>query len=181
MCGAPAAAAIIAVASTAFSAHQDIRNRKRQEGFRRRKAEQERITALAEQRISSEEILTQQIADQNAANEEIETNRRKATAAVATATTVAGEIGAFGLSYQALLSDFAQQQAKFETGVETNIATRNAFTRLNLEAAALQKDVRFLNANTLPTTRPNYANYAISGLSTYFSLSSNKGFNKMFA
>jgi hypothetical protein len=132
--------------------------------------------ALAAQRIAMGEIHAQEIADADAATVEIDANRREKDRAVGTATTIAGEIGAFGGNYEALVGEFERQQAEFEGAVQTNLDIKRQFAELNLQSIALNTNARILNAQLPPTPRPNYANYAIQGIGTGLSIySATKG------
>jgi hypothetical protein len=170
MCGPVIAAAIIAVTTTAYQMHTASAERSRQERFRKQREELERRNALQVQALRTEEVHTQQIADADAAALEIEGNRRQAESAMATATTVAGEIGAFGLSYQGLIGEFARQQAEFEGAVSTNLAMKNAVADINKRSFQIDKEAAFINASHLATAKPNYVNYALGGINTYFNV-----------
>ena len=167
----PGAAALIAVATTAASAKQASSDRNKQRAFQQQQEEAERRNALASQAIATEEIHAQQLADTEASAVEIEQNRRAAASAIGTARVVAGEVGAFGLSFEGLVNEFARQQAEFEGSIETNLQIRNTFRRLNIDATQLTTNARLYNAKTLAPSSPNFANYALQGLNTYFAVS----------
>jgi hypothetical protein len=168
MCDPISAAVVIAVVSTGYQMHTATAERSRQERYRKQREELERRNALQVQALRTEEIHTQQIADADAAALEIEGNRRQAESAMATATTVAGEIGAFGLSYQGLIGEFARQQAEYEGAVATNLAMKNTMANLNKQSIQIDKEAAFINASHLATAKPNYVNYALGGLNTFF-------------
>ena len=178
--GAAAAPAVVSlivgVASTAAQSAEARKNRSQAEAFRKRREALETANALQAQRIAMSEIAAQQFADTDAAAVEIETNRREAERAKGTATVIAGESGAFGLSYEGLVGEFERQQAEFEGAIETNLAIKRQFASLNVQSAALNTSARILNAQTPPVPRPNYANYAIQGINTGLSVYS--GLNK---
>jgi predicted component of type VI protein secretion system len=168
-----AAAAAIAIATTAVQSNQARKQQRAAERYRKRQEMLETANALAAQRIALSEIASQQFADSDAAAVEIEANRREAARAKGTATTIAGEAGAFGLSYEGLVGEFERQQAEFEGAVQTNLAIKRQFADLNIQSAALNTNARIINAQTQPVPRPNYANYAIQGIGTGLSIYSN--------
>jgi len=155
----------VQLAAIALSTIEENRERRRQEDYQREKERQERANALAAQRIAIAEIQAQQVADAESAAVETEANRRQAAGARGTAQVTAGEIGAFGQSFENLVSDFNRQQAEFEASVHTNLAIRRQFANLNLQSAALDAEARLNNARLPPIPKVNYANYLIQGVS----------------
>ncbi|MCP3882354.1 MAG: hypothetical protein GY701_28765 [Sulfitobacter sp.] len=144
----------------------------------------EKAHALQAERIATQEIHQQQIADADAAALEIEGNRREAQAAISTTKVVAGEAGAFGLSYEGLIGEFSRAQAEFEQAIDTNLAIKNQFAMLNLESTALGTRARIANAQTPSLPRPNYANIMIRGLGSGFQIGSSAraaGVNEVFS
>jgi hypothetical protein len=170
MCTVDAAALIVALVGTTVSIVQADRAQEEAEEFRMRKEAQERRNALAAHRIATAEIHEQQVLDHESAALEIQTNARAADQAVARATVTAGEIGAFGLSFQGLVGDFERQESEFASAVQENLAIKNQFAELNLQSAELGKQSRFINASLLPVPKPNYFGYALNGLNDFFQL-----------
>ena len=175
MCHQVVAAVVIAAAQTAVQSSEANRQRDKAEAFRKRKELQERSNALAAQRIANAEIQAQQIAESDAAALEIEGTRRAAARAKGTAQVVAGEAGAFGRSYEGLIGEFERQQAEFEGSVQTNLAVKRQFANLNLQSAALNTRARLANSQLLPTPKPNFANFAIQGIGSGFSIAGSLG------
>lgn len=170
MCEAVTAAVVIGLASTGAQMIQADRVREEQQEFQMQQMRRARENAIKQARISIAQITAQQVADEENARVEVENNRRASTAAMATATVVAGESGAFGRNYQALLGDFAQRQAEFEAAVNLDLGVRRTFARLGTEQANLNQAVAIANAMRPPIPRPNYANFAIQGLGTGLSV-----------
>ena len=169
MCGVEGAA-IIAVITTTAQLAQSQSQQSKQERFRQRQEEKSRQNALATLAIQTAEIHEQQLLDHESAALELQTNSRAAERAISQATVTAGEIGAFGRSFEGLIGEFERQEAEFSSLVMENLAIKNQFASLNLRSAELGKDARIINAQTQPVPRVNYFGYALQGLNTYFQL-----------
>ena len=63
-----------------------------------------------------------------------------------------------------MVEDFNLQQAQFESSVASNLALKRQFASMSLKNIALNTEARFINATTMPISKPNYVNYAIQGI-----------------
>lgn len=170
MCEAVTAGVIIGVVSAGAQAAQAAHEEEKQKEWQQQQEERARQHALAQARLAAAQIQTQHAADTAQAAIEVEQNTRSAEAAKASATVTAGEVGAFGRNFEALLGEFSLQQAEFQTAVEMNLGTRNAFAQIGLQQAELNRDAAIMNAMRPPIPKPKYANFAIQGLGTGLSV-----------
>jgi len=91
-------------------------------------------------------------------------NQLKAAQARATARVAAGEAGVSGLSVDALLYDFYQQEARFRDSVRLNAENRKKFGQSQLDALRSQTEQRINSIRPFtpsPIEQPNFAAAAL--------------------
>lgn len=122
-------------------------------------AQEKRNQQIAEEAKRAREVEALQLSlrarqERDAANQAIDQNTKRARAAKSTAITAAGEAGVAGLSVDALLSNYSQQEVAYNTAVRKNLD----FTYEALEAEGQGVDSRYrsrLNQRT-PVQAPNF-------------------------
>ena len=171
MCEAATLIGLAAAAGTkAYEADRERHQRNEANRLRIRNEEAERRAALASRQIAAQEIHIQQGAEAEQAAVQIEQGRRQVSAAKATAQTTAGEAGAFGANYEALISEFSLQQSEYEYAIERNLAIANQQASLAGRNADLNTRNRIRNSQRLPVPSINVGNYALSGAATGFQI-----------
>ena len=116
MCEPTTILAIASVAATAASVNAQQVAEKQQEQTNRRQYENSMKAMAANVNQTNAEHMQQR----EASVQKLQENNMAATAAKATATTAAGEIGISGLSVDALLSDLSGKQGRYTDSVTTN-------------------------------------------------------------
>lgn len=170
MCGVVAIAITIAAATSGNAAYQARRTQQRQQRFQEKQEAQRKANALAAMKNQIEAINQKQIAEGEAASLEIEANSREAQAAISQAQVTAGEVGAFGLNFEALIGEFSREQAEFQGAVERNLEIRGFFSALDRKNAILGKEARFINAELPTPPRPDYLGYGLQAIGNSFAL-----------
>lgn len=100
-----------------------------------------------------EALRLQQVQDEKQAKQKIIQNQKEALAARSRAKTAAGEAGVSGLSVDALLADFENQEAQFKDSVVENLDNRNQQRFQESIAAGTRLQSRQNSAQ--PVSRPS--------------------------
>lgn len=157
MCSGPAIAQLlVAAASTAATVQQQRINQKAQERFQQDLFDENERIAQGAFVTQVSQIQKRQLEESEAAAQAIEQNARRAIQAKGTAKVATGEAGGFGLSYEALVSDFALQEKEFSSAVIRNTVFSQQQSRLDLEAARAGFQGRVLQFLPQPVPRPDY-------------------------
>lgn len=168
MCEIAIATAVLGAASSGLGFAGQRQQAKQQAQYQSRAAEAERQRAMQEQRS----VRMRQAQEQEATSREIGDIALKAREAMATASVSAGESGVAGLSVDALLDDYARQEATYRMGVTRQQEMKDLQTGLALTDAGFRSQNRLTDINrSVPRTSfaagaMNVASSAISGTRT---------------
>lgn len=105
---------------------------------------------------SSAALKRRQQQERASAVQQIQENARRALAARSRARTAAGEAGALGPSFEALLGSFSFREAEFATTVRQNLTNSTRQIQEGLRRIPLQQQSRILRALPAPLQRPDY-------------------------
>ncbi len=165
MCSAPAFLAAAQIASTVSGVVTQRQNAKALEAFQEQRHSTNR--AIAERAAGTQVVALQarQVQESEAAAREIELNARRAIQARGRATTAAGEAGAFGNSFNALINNFTLQESEYRNAVLRTNEQRREQLVFDLEAVRSGLHGRILSTLPQPVARPDYlgALFSIGG------------------
>jgi len=174
--GASAASAAAVGASISLgvaSAGLQIRGQQIQAKTQRKA--QENASKVERQRYLNEvsSLRSQQAQEQVAMAQKLQSNKRRAREARATARVSAGEAGVAGLSVNALMNDLTRKEAMYNNSVNTQAQMLDVRREISLRDSGLGFTNNMLRINR-PIEEVNYAGALVSGaqagLSTYGAL-----------
>lgn len=168
MCSAVAIGAVAGVVAAAGTAAQGIdqhQTQKRARKHQENQARERRRLAQEQEILQRQELALRHRQNVQAAAAELETTRRQASSAIATATVIAGEQGALGGNLDALIGEFSLQRAEQEALINANVeASRNNF-ELGVSGVELGSRASRIS-NRLPRKRSDTLKFIGIGLGT---------------
>ena len=125
--------------------------------------EQNRQASLAAYRDKTASINNQTLQEREATSQELLQKKLEAMQKRATATVSAGDSGTTGLSVQALMQDFAAQQARQEAAILTNYQIKKERNMDEADSAYHQTIGRINSVRQ--ASKPSFLAFAIQGAS----------------
>jgi hypothetical protein len=156
MCMEPTTAALVI---TAVTSAMSINAQQQQASYQEKANQMQYDAAIKARDANINQTNLEMVQERENAMQKLEQNHLKADAAMATATTSAGESGISGLSVGSLLDDLAMNKNRYDTAVTTNydrstVAIENQRQNANINAANVIAGMR----------TPTMPDYATAGL-----------------
>tara|TARA_R100000808_G_scaffold4669_2_gene14913 strand:- start:2645 stop:3175 length:531 start_codon:yes stop_codon:yes gene_type:complete len=169
--------------STVWSGIAQSRREGQSRRLQERNAADKRRLAVQNARLQRQELAIKQEQEWMAIQSELSEAERRSDAAIGTATVVAGEAGAFGGSYEALVSTYRQSQDELRSAAWENTANSREAFALGLGGLDLGLDADFVNARLGPKYRHDWlgtglgvAAYGAQGYASRFKGGIDRGF-----
>lgn len=141
---------------------QQRANMKAQEKYQAQRFEANKRLAAEAAQSQYGQIQLRETQERAASSQQIEEAARRRMQVEATATTAAGEGGAMGQSFDAILQEYSRQEGAYQSSIMSNFGGRRMVLGDQLDAVRIGEQGSVQQMLPQPTARPNYFEQALS-------------------